>query len=150
MKQNILETIVGFFIIIITICFFIFTYNSSNIGTNNGYNVTANFQNIDGINVGSNVVISGIKIGSVEKIILDPQNFFAVLTLKLNDDIKIPNDSQANIVTSGLLGNRVIAIVPGMEEEHLRKNEHIKYTQSAVNIETLVGKFMYSLGSKQH
>ena len=149
MKQNIIETIIGFAVLIIALLFLIFAYKTgSSITSSKGYQVTANFQSAEGIAVGSDVMISGIKIGSVKKITLDPNSFYASVYLNINDDVKIPKDSKAQVVTSGLLGGKYISIVPGNDDENLAANEEIRYTQSAINIESLINKIVSSFGSK--
>ncbi|CAK6508245.1 outer membrane lipid asymmetry maintenance protein MlaD [Rickettsia helvetica] len=149
MKQNIIETIIGFVVLIIALLFLIFAYKTgSSITSLKGYQVTANFQSAEGIAVGSDVMISGIKIGSVKKITLDPNSFYASVYLNINDDVKIPKDSKAQVVTSGLLGGKYISIVPGNDDENLAANEEIRYTQSTINIESLINKIVSSFGSK--
>ncbi|MCZ6902413.1 MAG: outer membrane lipid asymmetry maintenance protein MlaD [Rickettsia endosymbiont of Ixodes persulcatus] len=149
MKQNIIETIIGFVVLIIALLFLIFAYKTgSSITSSKGYQVTANFQSAEGIAVGSDVMISGIKIGSVKKITLDPNSFYASVYLNINADVKIPKDSKAQVVTSGLLGGKYISIVPGNDDENLAANEEIRYTQSAINIESLINKIVSSFGSK--
>ncbi|GAA5252102.1 outer membrane lipid asymmetry maintenance protein MlaD [Candidatus Rickettsia kedanie] len=149
MKQNIIETIIGFIVLIIALLFLIFAYNTgSSITSSKGYQVTVNFQSAEGIAVGSDVMISGIKIGSVKKITLDPNSFYASVYLNINDDVKIPKDSKAQVVTSGLLGGKYISIVPGNDDEYLAANEEIRYTQSAINIESLINKIVSAFGSK--
>ncbi|XVN40325.1 MAG: outer membrane lipid asymmetry maintenance protein MlaD [Rickettsia endosymbiont of Argas persicus] len=149
MKQNIIETIVGFIVLITAFLFLIFAYKTSGSVTNlKGYQITASFQSAEGIAVGSDVMISGIKIGNVKRISLDLSNYFAIVYLNVNDDIKIPKDSKAQVVTSGLLGGKYIAIVPGNDEQNLAPNEEIKYTQSAINIESLINKIVSSFGNK--
>ncbi|ABV85144.1 MULTISPECIES: outer membrane lipid asymmetry maintenance protein MlaD [spotted fever group] len=149
MQQNIIETIIGFVVLIIALLFLIFAYKTgSSITSSKGYQVTAHFQSAEGIVVGSDVMISGIKIGSVKKITLDPNSFYASVYLNINDDVKIPKDSKAQVVTSGLLGGKYISIVPGNDDENLAANEEIKYTQSTINIESLINKIISSFGSK--
>ncbi|ALA62168.1 outer membrane lipid asymmetry maintenance protein MlaD [Rickettsia amblyommatis] len=149
MQQNIIETIIGFVVLIIALLFLIFAYKTgSSITSSKGYQVTAHFQSVEGIAVGSDVMISGIKIGSVKKITLDPNSFYASVYLNINDDVKIPKDSKAQVVTSGLLGGKYISIIPGNDDENLVANEEIKYTQSAINIESLINKIVSSFGSK--
>ncbi|BBJ32191.1 outer membrane lipid asymmetry maintenance protein MlaD [Rickettsia asiatica] len=149
MKQNIIETIIGFVVLIIALLFLIFAYKTgSSITSLKGYQVTANFQSAEGIAVGSDVMISGIKIGSVKKITLDPNSFYASVYLNINDAVKIPKDSKAQVVTSGLLGGKYISIVPGNDDENLAANEEIRYTQSTINIESLINKIVSSFGSK--
>ncbi|AFC73453.1 outer membrane lipid asymmetry maintenance protein MlaD [Rickettsia montanensis] len=149
MQQNIIETIIGFVVLIIALLFLIFAYKTgSSITSSKGYQVTAHFQSAEGIAVGSGVMISGIKIGNVKKITLDPNSFYASVYLNINDDVKIPKDSKAQVVTSGLLGGKYISIVPGNDDENLAANEEIKYTQSAINIESLINKIVSLFGNK--
>ncbi len=149
MKQNVIETLVGFIVILVAIGFFIFAYkigNSSRVES--GYMLKANFQNAEGIVRGSDVMLAGVKIGSVIDITLDKTSFFALLTISINNDIKLPKDTSIAIVTGGILGSRYISVTPGSSEENLAIGEQIKYTQSAVNIESLIGKLIYSFGKK--
>ncbi|WP_250311600.1 outer membrane lipid asymmetry maintenance protein MlaD [Rickettsia endosymbiont of Oedothorax gibbosus] len=149
MKQNVIETLVGFIVIVVAIGFFIFAYkigNSSRVES--GYMLKANFQNAEGIVRGSDVMLAGVKIGSVIDITLDKTSFFALLTICINNDIKLPKDTSIAIVTGGILGSRYISVTPGSSEENLAIGEQIKYTQSAVNIESLIGKLIYSFGKK--
>ncbi|WP_367364091.1 outer membrane lipid asymmetry maintenance protein MlaD [Candidatus Tisiphia endosymbiont of Nedyus quadrimaculatus] len=148
MKQNVIETLVGFIVILVALGFFVFAYkigNSSKVES--GYILKANFQNAEGIVQGSSVMLAGIKIGSVTNITLDKTSFFALLTISINNDIKLPKDTSVAIVTSGILGSRYISVTPGSSEENLAGGDQIKYTQSAVNIESLIGKLIYSFGS---
>ncbi|WP_417904699.1 outer membrane lipid asymmetry maintenance protein MlaD [Candidatus Tisiphia endosymbiont of Micropterix aruncella] len=148
MKQNVIETLVGFIVILVALGFFVFAYkigNSSKVES--GYILKANFQNAEGIVQGSSVMLAGIKIGSVTNITLDKTSFFALLTISINNDIKLPKDTSVAIVTSGILGSRYISVNPGSSEENLAGGDQIKYTQSAVNIESLIGKLIYSFGS---
>lgn len=149
MKQELLETLIGFAVLVTAGLFFMFAYKSGNVAkVQNGYAVKARFQNAEGIVAGSDVMLAGIKIGFVENMMLDKETFYAVTTLRLDSNIEIPKDSTAAIVTSGFLGGKLIAITPGEAEENLKNNDQIKYTQSSINIESLIGKFMYSSGSK--
>ncbi len=149
MKQNTIETLVGVVILIIAALFLNFAYQKSN--TNNiekGYNVIANFQDIDGIVEGADVKIAGIKVGYVEDVILNSDTYYAGIRLYIDEKVEIPIDSRAIIATSGLLGSKFIRINPGGSEYNLSDTGKIKFTQSALNIEDLIGKLMYSLTSK--
>lgn len=150
MKENLIETLVGFIIIIIAASFLIFSYKNANIlKVEDGYLLKANFQNVDGIAPGTDVMLSGIKIGYIKSINLDKNTFFAVVSLSINNDIKLPEDSGAAIVTSGLLGGRYLSITPGSSEELLEANTEIKNTSSPISLESLIGKLMYSFGNNK-
>jgi phospholipid/cholesterol/gamma-HCH transport system substrate-binding protein len=146
MKQNIIETVIGFVVIIVSLAFLMFAYKAGKPSSNEagGYRISARFQNAEGIIDGSDIMLAGIKIGSVESLDLDKTSFLAILNLRINQNVKLPKDSQASVVTSGFLGNKFISITPGSSEDDLVDNDQIKYTQSSVNIEALIGKLMYS------
>ena len=149
MQQGVLETFIGFVVIIITTVFFLYAYNVSDAAKpSGGYVICANFENIEGLNVGSDVKLSGIKIGYVESITLENKTFFAKVDLRINQDIKIPEDSRVIVSTSGLIGNKYIRINPGASDETITAGEKFKFTQSALNIEDLIAKLMYSITSK--
>ena len=149
MKQNVLETLTGFVVLIIAFSFFWYSYTTNNFSTSNsGYILHAGFQNIDGIAKGADVKIAGVKIGTVDSFTLEKDTYYALLNLKLNDDVEIPSDSTAIVSTSGLLGGKYIRINPGAADDNLKQGGKIKYTQSSLNIEDLIGKLMYSLTSK--
>ncbi len=147
MKHNLFEVIVGTFVLICAIYFFVFSFKKSEISTSNTYQIVAEFDNIGEIGDGSDVKISGVKIGTVNSQTLNPENYRARVTLNINNDIKLPSDSSAKVVSSGLLGGKFISIEPGADEEMLENNGSIIFTQSSVNFEELLGKFIF--GSKE-
>lgn len=147
MKQNIIETLVGFTVIIIALAFFVFAYKTGNQRINtNGYTLKASFQSADGITKGSEAKIAGVKIGTVSDIVLDKTSFFAWVSINVEKEIKLPKDTRLEVTTSGILGSKYISVIPGDSDEILANGDQIKYTQSAVNIESLIGKLIYSFG----
>jgi phospholipid/cholesterol/gamma-HCH transport system substrate-binding protein len=149
MKHSIVETLVGLLVLLIALAFLVFAYNASNVSkTRDGYSVIANFQDIDGISKGADVKLAGIKIGYVDQVTLDPNSFSAGVRLFVDNNVEIPEDSRAIVATTGLLGGKYIRITPGGSEANLKNEGKIKFTQSALNIEDLIGKLMYSLTSK--
>jgi phospholipid/cholesterol/gamma-HCH transport system substrate-binding protein len=149
MKQARLETLVGFLVIIVAAVFFTFAYNIRNVSKGgNGYTLVANFQNIDGITAGSDVKLAGIKVGRVESLVLTDDTYYASAKLFINELVEIPVDSRAIVSTSGLLGGTYIRINPGASDDNFEEPRKIQVTQSALNIEDLIGKLMYSLTSK--
>jgi len=149
MKQEKLEIIVGIFVLLIALAFFMFAYNLSNLASvNNGYSVVAKFQNIDGITKGADIKLAGVKIGSVDSLSLEDDTYYASIVLYIDEKIKIPDDSRAIVSTSGLLGGKYIMINPGGSDVNLADGGKIKFTQSALNIEDLISKLMYSITSK--
>jgi len=149
MKQAKFETIVGFMVLIVAFGFFSFAYKISNSSKgSNGYALTANFQNIDGISEGADIKLAGIKIGQVGSLLLNAETYYASATLLIDESVAIPVDSRAIVSTSGLLGGKYIRINPGASDDNFVDGGKIKFTQSSLNIEDLIGKLMYSLTSK--
>jgi phospholipid/cholesterol/gamma-HCH transport system substrate-binding protein len=151
MKKNTFEIIMGFMIIIIAILFAWFICDQAYFAYNKkdkSYSISAKFQNISGIIQGSDVMIAGIKIGQVDVLHLDPETYQAVIILKINDDVKLPINSTASVVSSGVVGNKFIVIEPGSAEVNLKNGDSISHTTSAINLEALIGKFIYSIGNK--
>jgi phospholipid/cholesterol/gamma-HCH transport system substrate-binding protein len=117
-----------------------------------GYTVTADFDNIGDLKVGSTVTISGVNIGEVTGIRFDSRNYKAVVTMRIDAQYgKIPDDSFAAIQTQGLLGGKYIGISPGGSDQYLKDGSTIDQTQSAIVLETVINKFFanYSSNSGQ-
>jgi phospholipid/cholesterol/gamma-HCH transport system substrate-binding protein len=146
MKNNIIETIVGACVIIVAVVFFTYAYRSNyNTESEAGYyRVSAKFQNADGIIEGSSVKIAGIEVGEVEALSLDVTSYSAIVKMKIDKNIPVPTDSSAAIISSGMFGGKFVSLAPGADDTNLKDNDVIKITQSSMNIESLIGKFMLS------
>lgn len=142
-NKNYFEIAVGTFVLICAGFFLHSSMKSAKIKNSSGYIITAKFDNASGIEAGSDIKISGVKIGTVQDFYLDHQNFRAVLKLQINNDVELPLDSSAKIVSAGLLGEKFLEINPGADEEILAANDEISFTQSSVNFEDLLSKFMF-------
>ena len=113
------------------------------------YAVTARFDNIGDLKVGSPVTMAGVTIGRVESIRFDPKDFKAAVVLRIEKQYsEIPEDSDASIQTAGLLGGKYIGIGPGGSETFLQDGGQIEFTQSAIVLESLVNKFFANMASK--
>jgi phospholipid/cholesterol/gamma-HCH transport system substrate-binding protein len=111
--------------------------------------VAAEFENIGGLKVRSAVTMAGVRIGRVSAIDFDADSYQAVVTLNIDGHYNtIPKDSSASILTSGLLGEQYVGLDPGGSEEHLKHNDRIKLTQSALVLEKLVGRLFTSFIDK--
>ena len=110
-----------------------------------GLELVASFDEIGGLAPRAPVAISGVKVGQVERIELD-QSLRARVTLDLDISLQLPTDSTASIRTAGLLGDQFIALEPGGEETLLKPGEEIAFTESALSIERLIGKFVNNAG----
>ncbi len=146
MQKNILETIMGAVVLVVAGAFLVFAYRGSDVRVEDGYTINARFANASGIALGSDVRIGGIKVGVVSDLALDPMRYDAVVSMEIGSSTKLPKDSSAAIVSSGLLGEKFIQITPGGDEAMLDAGGQIEFTQSAVNLEELIGKFVFSGG----
>ena len=148
-NNNYFEIIIGTFVLFCAIFFLVTSFKSSAISTTDGYLLIAKFDNSDGISNGSDIKISGVKIGTVEKQTLDVEEFRAILTLKIDNNIKLPIDTSIKVASEGLLGSKYLSITPGADDENLQTGEEISFTQSSVNLEDLLGKFIFSSNDKK-
>lgn len=131
------ETILGAAVAVVAVGFFAFAAAQAGQNTTGGgYDLRANFQRVDGIGVGSDVRISGVKVGVVRSVALDPATYNAVLTLTVNNGIEVLDDSTARIATDGLLGGGYVSIEPaGMDP--LAAGGEIPNTQGSIDLITM-------------
>lgn len=147
MARNVVETVLGGAVLVVAIGFFGWAYGRSNVGDPGGYALVAKFDRIDGLPMGADVRISGIKVGSVLAQTLDPQTYRAEVRFSVASNVELPSDSSAAIVSSGLLGSKYLALMPGGDDQILKDGGEITLTQSSINIEDLIGKYIFSQGS---
>ena len=144
MKRNVVESLLGALVLLVAVGFFVWAYARADIGDPGGYTLTAKFDRIDGLDIGADVRISGIKVGQVLDESLDPTSFRAVVRFSVERSIELPDDSTAAVVSSGLLGGKYLALVPGGDEAILHDGGEITFTQSSVNFEDLLGQLIFS------
>ena len=149
MKSNTLETLVGAAVIAAAVLFFFFAYNAAGLGgPSGGYRVNAQFDNIDGIAVGTDVRVAGIKVGTVVGQSLDPKSFQARVQMLVQPQVQLSDDTSAKISAEGLLGAKFVALEPGGSESKLKDGSEISYTQGSVDLWSLISQAMFSKGSK--
>lgn len=107
------------------------------------YKVEARFANTGGLNAGALVMLAGVNVGRVEGIRLDPADYSAIVDMKIRSGVQLPSDTMASIKTSGLIGDKYIALAPGAEEEFLEPSARIIETESAVELESLISKMAF-------
>jgi|TARA_R110002072_G_scaffold75756_9_gene178179 phospholipid/cholesterol/gamma-HCH transport system substrate-binding protein len=144
MRRNIIETVMGAVVLIVAIGFVAFALSTSGYRATSGYLLTADFDDASGIVTGSDVYMSGLKIGTVVKQNLDPESYRARLSLSIRPDIKLPEDSTARILSQSLLGGNSIVLSPGGSDVMLAEGDSIEYTQSAINLVDLLGRFIFT------
>ena len=144
MGGNLVETLIGAVVIAVAAGFLFFAYGRADVGAVDGYEVIAKFERVDGLSVGSDVRMSGIKIGTVLEQILDSTEYLAVVRISIDPAVKLPEDSSAEIVSDGLLGSKYVSLVPGGADDMIEDEGEIQFTQSSVSLEQLIGKFMFN------
>jgi phospholipid/cholesterol/gamma-HCH transport system substrate-binding protein len=145
MSGNVIETVMGGVVLVVAALFLVFAYNTSQIREVEGYTVSARFDRIDGIGSGGDVRIAGVKVGSVTSESLDPKTYLATVHMSIDPSYKLPDDTVAEIVSSGLLGDKYMELVPGGSDKMIPPGGRIKYTQSPVSLENLLGQLMFSV-----
>jgi len=149
MQRNIVETILGAVVLLVAGAFLFFFYRSTDIAPAAGYEIQARFDKIDGLEAGSPVRISGVKVGQVMGFELDPESFRAIVHMNVDNSIKLPTDTAAVISSAGLLDGKFLSLQPGNEEETLKDRGEITMTQSTPSLEQLLGQVIFSLTSKK-
>ncbi|HLY45248.1 MAG TPA: outer membrane lipid asymmetry maintenance protein MlaD [Stellaceae bacterium] len=144
MRGNVIETVMGAVVLVVALLFLVFAYNTSQLREVAGYQLSADFERIDGIRQGGDVRISGIKVGSILSERLDPKTFLADVRMSVDPSIKLPDDTVAEIVSAGLLGDKYLSLVPGGSDKMIPPGGKIKYTQSSVSLENLIGQMIFS------
>lgn len=145
MKRSAIETILGAVVLFVAGFFLVFSYNTANVKSVSGYEVTADFSGIGGLAVGDDVQISGVKIGSVTGVSLDPETYLAKVRMSIVPSVKLPEDTAALISSESLLGGRYLALEPGAAEDMIPPGGRVPYTQAPQNLEQLLGQFIFSM-----
>lgn len=143
MNKRPMETIMGIVVLVVAAFFVYFAYKVSDLQVVKGYEVTARFLKVGGLNVGSDVRINGIKVGTVVAQKLDTENYDAEIVMSLASDIKLPKDSVAVIVGDGLIGDKFIKIEPGHDKEMLQNGDIITNVKDFKTIEDMVGEIIF-------
>jgi len=150
MKNTKLELSVGIFVIlgIAAIAYMAIKLGTGSMLGGDTYLIETRFANAGGIHAGSSVLMSGVTVGRVEGGRMEPSDYSAIVTLRLLSGLRLPTDSMASVKTSGLIGDKYVALSPGAEEEYLKPGERITMTESAVDLESLIGKMAFGSVSK--
>jgi phospholipid/cholesterol/gamma-HCH transport system substrate-binding protein len=143
MAENPTEVIAGGAVLAAALAFVIYAGQSTGFTRDPGsYPLTASFRSVDGVSIGTEVRLAGVKIGTVTGLALNPQTFFADATFTVRNDIQIPDDSTALISSEGLLGGNFLEIQPGGSTDNLPPGAEIEDTQGAVGLISLLMKFV--------
>ncbi len=144
MRYSYVEILMGAVVLMTAIFFLVLGMQSIDKNQKDGYNLLLLFGSSAGLKNGDDVKISGINVGKITKLDLDLTDYNARIQIKLNNDIKLPDDSQARITSSSLLGGNFLDLIPGSSETFLKPNDIIYDTTDAVSFTDLLGKVVFS------
>ncbi len=145
MKQSKLELFVGAFVLlgIAAIIYLTVKLGAGSMIGGETYVLEARFTNAGGLNAGSSVLVAGVPVGRVEGIRVDATDYSAMVTMRVLAGLKLPTDTMASIKTTGLIGDKYVALAPGADETYLDSGARITMTESSVDIESLIGKMAF-------
>ncbi|MBK8176812.1 MAG: MCE family protein [Rhodospirillales bacterium] len=143
MRRNVLETVMGAVVLLVAAVFVSFAYEMTQARSTPGYTLNATFGKVGGLAVGSDVRISGIKVGTVSDRRLDPHTYDAVVTVKIDEQIKLPEDTVAAIASEGPLGGRYLRLLPGTSTQTIPPGGSIKETRGFRSLEDQVGEIIF-------
>lgn len=143
MSENRTEVLAGAAVLVVAVGFLAWAAQGRNLGTTTGtYDLHASFRSVEGVTVGSDVRMAGVKVGTVTRLGLNPQTFFADATVAIRKDVLLPDDSAILISSEGLLGGAFVEILPGGSPDNLAPGAEIEDTQGAVSVISLMMKFV--------
>jgi phospholipid/cholesterol/gamma-HCH transport system substrate-binding protein len=151
-KNTRLELFVGLFVLlgIAAVAYLTVKLGAGSLMGGDTYILAARFANAGGLRPGSSVLLSGVTVGRVETVRLDPSDYSAIATLKVYSNVRLPTDSMASIKTSGLLGDKYVALAPGADESCMAPETKITLTESALDLESLIGKMAFGSVDKEN
>ena len=146
MQKNLVEALIGAAVLIVAVWFVMVTYKTAEFGTVEGYTLTARFDKVDGLQVGNDVRIAGIRVGTVTSQEVDIETFQAVIRFTVDPRIRLSADTAASIRSENLLGGSYLSLQPGGDDELLEDGGEIEFTQGAIDVIDLLGKEIFRAG----
>ena len=148
MQRNTLETVLGAVVLIAAAGFLYLIYSQTNVGAEaSGYNLELRFDSGGSTTVGTDVRIAGVKVGTVIDQHFDPKAYQAVVTIEVEDDVKLPKDTSAVVTSDGLLGDNYILLNIGGDTDMLKSGDRIRNVQGAINLADFINKFVVGTDS---
>jgi phospholipid/cholesterol/gamma-HCH transport system substrate-binding protein len=138
-----IESVMGAVVLVVAAVFVYFTYVTARIAVAPGYTVTAEFFRIGGLSAGSDVQISGIKVGTISETRLDAVTYNAILTMNINQDVRLPDDTVASIDNQGILGGKYVRLEPGQATTYIEPGGRITRTEAYRSLEDQVGAIIF-------
>ncbi len=145
MKKYSRETIVGIFVLIGILCvgYLTIKLGRMEVLNDNGYTIEARFASVSGLRSGAEIQIAGVSVGRVSNISLEPESQMALVTMVINKEVQLSDDVIASVKTSGLIGDKYVQLSPGGSFDMLEDGDEVSETESAVDIEELISKYVF-------
>lgn len=149
MSENVTEVIVGTAVLAVGIGFLVYVGQATGYSRESGeYDLVASFRSAEGVSVGTDVRLGGVKVGTVRELELNRETFRADTTLAITDGIQLPDDTSIAISSEGLLGGNFVELIPGGSPFNLEPGDEIEDTQSSVSLVTLLLRFVTGNGEE--
>ena len=151
MKNTKLELSVGLFVVlgIAAIIYLTIQVGTGSMLSGDTYLIESRFANAGGLHSGSTVLLAGVTVGRVEGIRMESSDYSAIVTLRILSALRLPTDSMASIKTTGLIGDKFVSLSPGADDTYLKSGSRITLTESAVDLESLIGKMAFGSVEKE-
>jgi phospholipid/cholesterol/gamma-HCH transport system substrate-binding protein len=147
-QNNAAEVLLGTLVVALAIVFLVFGFMHTGAGSASGYEIKAQMPKVDGLGVGTDVRISGIKVGTVSSLTLNPVNYLVTMTMDIDKNVEIPTDSSLNVTSTGILGGQYISIQPGGDDKMLASGGVIQNVQGSADLMNLIGHIGLGGGSQ--
>jgi phospholipid/cholesterol/gamma-HCH transport system substrate-binding protein len=151
MKNTRLELSVGIFVLlgIAAVAYLTIKLGAGSLIRGDTYLIEARFANAGGLHPGSSVLLAGVTVGRVEEVRMDPSDYSAIARLRVSAKLRLPTDSMASIKTAGLIGDKYVSLSPGADDTYLAPGTRITMTESAIDLESLIGKMAFGSVDKE-
>jgi phospholipid/cholesterol/gamma-HCH transport system substrate-binding protein len=140
-QNNITETLIGAVVVAVAVAFLCFAYFRTGSGSLSGYEINAKLAKVDGLAVGTDVRLAGIKIGTVTDLTLDPRTYLVTVHMNIRNNIKLPEDSSVLVTQAGFLGGQYLSITPGGDDKMMVAGAFFDNAQGSIDVMNLVGRF---------
>ena len=149
MNKKPVETIMGVVVLVVATLFMLFAYKVSDLQVVKGYEITARFLKVGGLNTGADVLINGVKVGTVLSQKLNPLDYMVDVKMSILPEVMLPTDSIVSIAGDGLMGDKFIKIEPGKNEEKLVDGSVVENTKDAKTLEDMVGEIIFMVSGDE-
>jgi phospholipid/cholesterol/gamma-HCH transport system substrate-binding protein len=140
-QNNVAETLIGAGVVAIALVFAALAYYRTGSGSVSGYEINAKLSKADGLAVGTDVRLAGIKVGTVSDLTLDPRTYLVTVHMNIQHDVKLPVDSSILVTQAGFLGGQYLSITPGGDDKVMTAGTYFENAQGSIDVMGLVGRF---------